>query len=61
MTDKLIEQIILQAPTVAILLYILFRFEALINHLITVLIQLAQDEDERAANARLDALQRRDR
>lgn len=58
MTEKLIEQIVLQMPTVAILLYILVRFESLINRLITVLIELASDGDAASALARLEALRR---
>jgi len=57
--EDLIGQIVLQMPTVAILLYILIRFESLIARLITVLIELASNGNSAEALARLEALRRK--
>lgn len=56
MTDKLIEQLILQAPTVAALLYLLFRLDQRISALIDTIIRLADQDQEEKAKRRLEDL-----
>lgn len=60
-SEKLIEQIILQAPTVAVLLYLLFRLDQRIAELIKVICELADRDQDEKATARLENLRRRDR
>lgn len=56
MTEKLIEQLILQAPAVGVLLYLLFRLDQRIGELIRVIVGLAETDQEEKANRRLDDL-----
>jgi len=56
LTDKLIEQVILQAPTVAALLYLLFRLDARMALLIQTICELADADREEKAKRRLEDL-----
>lgn len=55
-SEKLIEQIILQAPTVAVLLYLLFRLDQRIAELIKVICELADRDQDEKAKRRLEDL-----
>ena len=50
MPDDVISQVILQAPTIAALLYLLFRLDARLDELIKTICELATDDrNDRAA------------
>lgn len=55
-SEKLIEQIILQAPTVAVLLYLLFRLDQRIAELIKVICELADRDQDEKSKRRLEDL-----
>lgn len=46
MSDELVSQIVLQAPTVAALLYLLFRLDNRLDELIKTICELATDRDD---------------
>lgn len=56
MTEKLLEQLILQAPAVGVLLYLLFRLDQRIGELIRVIVGLAETDQEEKAKRRLENL-----
>ena len=56
MPDDVISQVILQAPTIAALLYLLFRLDARLDELIKTICELATEvHDDRADAARRSA------
>jgi hypothetical protein len=61
MTDQLISQIVIQMPTVGILLYLLFRLDQRIAELIKVICELADRNDDQLARERLAQLSPRSR
>lgn len=46
MPDELMSQVLLQAPTIAALLYLLFRLDARLDELIKTICELATDRDD---------------
>jgi hypothetical protein len=56
MTDELISQIVIQMPTVGILLYLLFRLDQRIAELIKVICDLADDDRQLKVKRRLEDL-----
>jgi hypothetical protein len=55
-TEKLLEQLILQAPAVGVLLYLLFRLDQRIGELIRVICELADRDQDEKAKRRLEDL-----
>lgn len=53
MTDELLRQVIIQAPAVAILLYLLIRLDQRVGELIKVICDLAERSDVFQATERL--------
>jgi len=56
MTDELLAQIVTQAPTVAILVYLLIRLDQRMSTLIDVICEMAQYEQDDALQRRLQQL-----